>query len=1070
MVVSDVFQQGNFDPYGVVMKKAEQHMTEAVASFVDPSFFAGGSDGRPVLAGKDVVKGLFHLAQTTRDGVERIYPMNNFKLSEGDYLPTGSVTVFKRKAALTPLAFGTENRIAEQVMAFKVLDGTDVTELVRDPEAMRRANALLESFRHDVYDGRDDVGAVEAIGFGARGIDLNGAVGYVEYDAGLHQEALQIGGLLGSIANKALDAASEKISAAASDPEVLRKAIGPIGTVLQKVINLNDPLNKQIYDDIMSILRGMVAMADIISSAGTAAANPATVAAAAKAGLVQYRLAYDLVKKAFGSVDKLVGSKSPLAKVAAAVLAANNKLIAKVVAKIAGSGAKLDRETAAQLEELKANTRKMEPVARQAEQDRAEISARVVPDIHNAYKNAGKHLDHHYRNDPLDPDLLLIGGVLDDIVSAASKTAANVVTKAFADPKHLEKVSGAVKSVIGKIFSGKNAAVGEDLKTFVDGFVNVLKMIADKRVTHDPELLGRLAKSTANLGELLVRSANKLFGSAKRVAESKTVQATVLKAIMVPFSKVQNTVVKLGKQSEQQGVALPRAVSEELKRVDRIEDVVDDVLPAAQQAADATLDIRAGIYDAAQASGIPPVFEDPFAADQRFAEDAALRQKLVRSLLERPDARPWRCSLSASANNSISLGHDGSDVYIFVRASAELSSREFLALVAYYSRFYDGKMTIKDFVELYPWYAMHVDNSERNAKHLAYQAAKLLRVRIESEVDTRFHVENAYTDVRPRMGVPTISQGVNVLELLPHLRFKTAESGNKRTYDDYVREGILSVRSNVDARDYFRSDATRGLTPVFFNMCTPNPLYHPFSHGSGLAIGRNVSRVRDLDRSGDQLHAQFLASNPHLDVVKVRSKCPTGMIKESIAVETPLEHRYIVMNSPDGAEDDGTFIVRRLVVDDAAASSVQLVHPGAKADNPGFLAMPCFGVRRAEGLMSVNSSVAAAAATQASEKRRSSGGNRILDSVFAGHQQLKHASERQKLHIGREIDEKHRVSTVHLYPGVEEGAEHERIGRNVYASFRDNLLPSMMTALAQPQETVQISPVKMYFMKHSTAF
>jgi hypothetical protein len=223
-------------------------------------------------------------------------------------------------------------------------------------------------------------------------------------------------------------------------------------------------------------------------------------------------------------------------------------------------------------------------------------------------------------------------------------------------------------------------------------------------------------------------------------------------------------------------------------------------------------------------------------------------------------------------------------------------------------------MTIQEFLDRYPWYEMHRDNVERNCKRLGYIFAKELGLKIEVAPDTKSTLKDKYMEDVPRMGIPAITQFSNTMELLPHLRLvpsaaplsvnskltsstdsssSSSESNSNSgviTYDQFVSREFAAtsggdnsssvsrlhtgsdVQSSTSsdahhASDAFVADASASRAPVFFNACSPNPLYHPFIKESQLAgavqIGGSVKRL--VPEKDDALFREFTAAHPHFD-------------------------------------------------------------------------------------------------------------------------------------------------------------------------------------------------------------
>lgn len=336
-------------------------------------------------------------------------------------------------------------------------------------------------------------------------------------------------------------------------------------------------------------------------------------------------------------------------------------------------------------------------------------------------------------------------------------------------------------------------------------------------------------------------------------------------------------------------------------------------------------------------------FLDPFSF---VSSDEDIQKRSV-ALLTQKDFKPWDACLGSEGVNHIDLSYSDEKVYIKVHSGAPASSRDLYSIALHYSRVCEN-MTLREFLGNYSWYKMHRDNSSRNCRRLAYQFATMLGLRIDSEIDSKAVVEDEDEDIKPRLGKPCLVQCVNCFESLSHI-------GDINKYDRYLDQLAKATESGkslpLDAcEDMFTRDSSKK-TLVFFNMCAPNPLYHPYSYDyinthtnsafshtnhPGMS-GKKVHGSRVIDVTGDQAIAGYTVHRP--------KKTPDMFVvssKDKHACE-PVHHRFLVLFGPN----TGSMICDILHKDPKHRFS-QKDGRFKTQSSPGFVAWPIFAPRRTQ--------------------------------------------------------------------------------------------------------------------------
>lgn len=217
-------------------------------------------------------------------------------------------------------------------------------------------------------------------------------------------------------------------------------------------------------------------------------------------------------------------------------------------------------------------------------------------------------------------------------------------------------------------------------------------------------------------------------------------------------------------------------------------------------------------------------FEDPFKG-----LDSDQMEILSQHLLSKKDEERFVPLLSRDNSHVSLVSTEDGDLYICVHVSAEASCQDFMALVSHYERTCP-EMTIKEFITKYPYYQMHLQNTERLASLIAYDVSVYLKMKIACEDDSlAFIPENSqrmYSSI-PKKGVPDIIQRSNTMELLKHLG-KGAD--DYRKYVDALSESgpKMDYARALDTFLKFSNPNDDHTTAVFFSKCAMNPIYHPF--------------------------------------------------------------------------------------------------------------------------------------------------------------------------------------------------------------------------------------------------
>jgi hypothetical protein len=361
-----------------------------------------------------------------------------------------------------------------------------------------------------------------------------------------------------------------------------------------------------------------------------------------------------------------------------------------------------------------------------------------------------------------------------------------------------------------------------------------------------------------------------------------------------------------------------------------------------------------------------------------FDLDQPAASASAQQLMQRVDTAVWQPDLG-SDNYHASLVYSFEKVYIMVYSNAERSSVELAEIMQALYTQSQGQMTLHEFMTQQPWYELHLQNSARANRRLAYEAACAIGVSIRCVEDKLAHVNDPNEDALPKMGVPSVFQAVNIMVPLRNVhtldgyeryisylapRNSAASGGGDRELSEQdlaVLEEAFPVEPPAAALD-------AGAVPAGYamlSMTAYNPAYHPYSQSSsasallqhsqsGSPLLYTMARPSYLNPA-DELHAKYAETRKHdygIDLMGIGH-----------GVSMPLEQRFVVLVGPE----EGGAVVRKFYHDTEHLVSVANSHQHAvqgkgheddriiasrmqrvARDMPGFVGAPVFSHYRHE--------------------------------------------------------------------------------------------------------------------------
>lgn len=347
-------------------------------------------------------------------------------------------------------------------------------------------------------------------------------------------------------------------------------------------------------------------------------------------------------------------------------------------------------------------------------------------------------------------------------------------------------------------------------------------------------------------------------------------------------------------------------------------------------------------------------FDDPF----HYVNSEQEWEHLRDHILTKQDEHPFCSKLSSKGSHVSILSSDSGDLYLSVNVSAERSSMELMCIIEHYAT-QNPTLTISQFLQRYPYVKMHEHNTQRLAKHIAYETACYLGLYIESEYDS-MALPRFDNQVRPRMGVPCFVQTANTMMLLPYLK-------NVHNYKEYVSRLASSTNiSHSETVKLFECPDKEHLRPVFFNMCCCNPIYHPWHlqqdcikcpsnplwHSKGYTLAR-------LDMSEGQNTLEAISKKTY-DSYSKRLIHSNAFVKNFLMAgkKGPIVQRFITFTGPhtnpvltERVHDDIGYIDALYT----AYNSTENAPMNSKRkllcvpDNPPFIAYPCYVMKKLTG-------------------------------------------------------------------------------------------------------------------------